>query len=67
MYKSSFLDIKNLIDPGWNGMTYTLHFPPVVDENGDIRQFYNGTDDGSISILRTHINSFLKNLNKESV
>ncbi|RPG64187.1 MAG: gliding motility-associated C-terminal domain-containing protein [Flammeovirgaceae bacterium TMED290] len=27
--------IKNLIDPGWNGMTYTLHFPPVVDENGD--------------------------------
>ena len=28
-------DTKNLINPGWNGMTYILHFPPVVDENGD--------------------------------
>ncbi|MEC7877349.1 MAG: gliding motility-associated C-terminal domain-containing protein [Bacteroidota bacterium] len=24
----------NLVDPGWNGMTYTLHFPPVVDASG---------------------------------
>jgi len=39
----------------------------LIDENGDVRQHYNGTDDGSISILRTHINSFLKNLKKESV
>ena len=28
-------DTKNLINPGWNGMTYTLYFPPVVDANGD--------------------------------
>tara|TARA_B100001063_G_C16777860_1_gene567306 strand:+ start:4712 stop:7360 length:2649 start_codon:yes stop_codon:yes gene_type:complete len=26
---------KNLVNPGWNGMTYTLHFPPVVDSNGN--------------------------------
>ena len=39
----------------------------LIDENGDVRQYYNGTDDGSISILRIHINSFLKNLKKESV
>ena len=39
----------------------------LIDENGDVRQYYNGTDDSSISILRTHINSFLKNLKKESV
>lgn len=32
----------------------------LIDEDGNIRQYYNGTDDGSISILRTHINSFLK-------
>ena len=25
---------ENLIDPGWNGMTYTLHFPPIVDASG---------------------------------
>ena len=23
----------NLINPGWNGMTYELHFPPIVDSN----------------------------------
>ncbi len=23
----------NLINPGWNGMTYELHFPPIVDTN----------------------------------
>ena len=23
----------NLINPGWNGMTYELHFPPIVDVN----------------------------------
>lgn len=28
-------DTKNLIDPGWNGMTYTLNFPPVVDADGN--------------------------------
>mgnify|MGYP001171942217 FL=1 len=28
-------DTKNLINPGWNGMTYILYFPPVVDQNGD--------------------------------
>lgn len=28
-------DTKNLINPGWNGMTYTLYFPPVIDANGD--------------------------------
>jgi protein SCO1/2 len=33
----------------------------LIDKNGNIRQYYNGTDDGSISILRNHINSFLKN------
>ena len=22
---------KNLVNPGYNGMTYTLHFPPIVD------------------------------------
>ena len=27
-------DTKNLINPGWNGMTYTLYFPPVVDASG---------------------------------
>ena len=26
---------ENLIDPGWNGMTYTLHFPPIVDALGN--------------------------------
>ena len=25
---------KNLVNPGWNGMTYTLQFPPIVDESG---------------------------------
>ncbi len=28
-------ETKNLINPGWNGMTYTLYFPPVVDANGE--------------------------------
>ena len=32
----------------------------LIDEEGNIRQYYNGTDKGSISILRNHINSFLK-------
>ena len=27
--------IKNLINPGVNGMTYTLHFPPIVDLDGN--------------------------------
>ena len=27
-------DTKNLINPGWNGMTYTLYFPPIVDVTG---------------------------------
>ncbi|MAR65491.1 MAG: hypothetical protein CMB83_06185 [Flammeovirgaceae bacterium] len=27
--------IKNLVDPGVNGMTYTLHFPPIVDPEGN--------------------------------
>ena len=26
---------KNLVNPGWNGMTYTLHFPPIVDSEGN--------------------------------
>ena len=26
---------ENLVDPGWNGMTYTLHFPPIVDASGN--------------------------------
>ncbi len=26
--------IKNLTDPGWNGMKYILQFPPIVDESG---------------------------------
>ena len=25
---------KNLVNPGWNGRTYTLHFPPIVDAEG---------------------------------
>ena len=27
--------IKNLFEPGWNGMTYRLYFPPIVDTNGN--------------------------------
>ena len=27
-------ETKNLVNPGWNGMTYTLHFPPIVDATG---------------------------------
>lgn len=27
-------DTKNLVNPGWNGMTYTLQFPPIVDSSG---------------------------------
>ena len=34
----------------------------LIDENANIRQYYNGTDDASISILRNHINLFLKRL-----
>ena len=34
----------------------------LIDENGNIRQYYNGTDDASISILRKHINLSLKTL-----
>ena len=34
----------------------------LIDQNGDVRQYYNGTDAGSIAILRTHINSILKNI-----
>ena len=26
--------IKNLTDPGGNGMKYILQFPPIVDESG---------------------------------
>ena len=26
---------KNLVNPGYNGMTYTLHFPPIVDSEGN--------------------------------
>ena len=26
--------LKNLVNPGWNGMTYTLHFPPIADAEG---------------------------------
>ena len=25
---------ENLVEPGWNGMTYTLYFPPVIDASG---------------------------------
>ena len=34
----------------------------LIDENANIRQYYNGTDDASISILRNHINLFLERL-----
>ena len=34
----------------------------LIDENAKIRQYYNGTDEASISILRNHINLFLKKL-----
>ena len=34
----------------------------LIDQNGNVRQYYNGTDAGSIAILRTHINSILKNI-----
>jgi len=34
----------------------------LIDENANIRQYYNGTDEASISILRNHINLFLKRL-----
>ncbi len=27
-------ETKNLVNPGWNGMTYTLYFPPIVDATG---------------------------------
>ena len=34
----------------------------LIDENANIMQYYNGTDEASISILRNHINLFLKRL-----
>ena len=34
----------------------------LIDGDGNIRQYYNGTDKASISILRNHINLFLKKL-----
>ena len=34
----------------------------LIDENANIRQYYNGTDEASITILRNHINLFLKRL-----
>ena len=34
----------------------------LIDENANIRQYYNGTDEASISILRNHINLFLERL-----
>ncbi len=27
-------ETKNLVNAGWNGMTYTLQFPPIVDASG---------------------------------
>ena len=38
----------------------------LIDENGNIRQYYNGTDDASISILRKHINLSLKTLRSKT-
>ena len=35
----------------------------LIDYNGNIRQYYDGTDKASISILRNHINIFLQELN----
>jgi protein SCO1/2 len=34
----------------------------LIDADANIRQYYNGTDDASISILRNHLNLFLKKL-----
>ena len=34
----------------------------LIDEDANIRQYYDGTDQASISILRNHINLFLKKL-----
>ena len=34
----------------------------LIDGDGNIRQYYNGTDKASISILRNHINLLLKKL-----
>ena len=38
----------------------------LIDENGNIRQYYNGTDDASISILRKHINLSLRALRSKT-
>ena len=34
----------------------------LIDGEGNIRQYYNGTDEASISILRNHLNLFLTKL-----
>ena len=68
--RSDMQSIKKLSTEGFMFMSENLpagHSVKfiLVDELGNIRQFYNGTDDGSIAILRTHINSFLKSINSE--
>ena len=63
--RANMKNIKNLSTEGFMFMSdnlpagHSVKFV-LIDEDGNIRQYYNGTDDGSISILRTHINSFLK-------
>jgi len=35
----------------------------LVDDKGNIRQYYDGLEEASIAILRTHINQLVKDLN----
>ena len=61
-------DIKNISTNGFLFMSenlpagHSVKFV-LVDNNANIRQYYDGTDKASISILRKHLNIFLKNMN----
>jgi protein SCO1/2 len=69
--RGKMIDIKNLSTNGFLFMSENLpagHSVKFVlsDSNANIRQYYDGTDKASISILRKHLNIFLKNMNLKS-
>ena len=69
--RGEMIDIKNLSTNGFLFMSKNLpagHSVKFVllDSNANIRQYYDGTDKASISILRKHLNIFLKNMNLKS-
>lgn len=69
--RGKMIDIKNLNTNGFLFMSENLpagHSVKFVllDSNANIRQYYDGTDKASISILRKHLNIFLKNMNLKS-